>query len=276
MRASDIPPNLIDLAEHPVPANVLRQHCAAFPQAAQVALDLLRRIDLSDAKAGIAQESLAYAQLQSGAEHAKWLAGRTQSKSTPGRVDTTRTGNVIDILLNRPKARNAVDCVMRDALCEAFTVAALDPDVSRVNLHGAGKAFCMGGDLEEFGTTRDPAAAHTIRMQTLPALAILQCAHKFEAHVQGACVGSGLEMAAFAARLTATPDAWFQLPELAMGLIPGAGGCVSVTRRIGRRRAALMILSGKRISARTALGWGLIDAIVEDATAADRHADVAR
>jgi enoyl-CoA hydratase/carnithine racemase len=83
----------------------------------------------------------------------------------------------------------------------------------------------------------------------------------FHVHVQGACVGAGLEMAAFAARLIATPEAWFQLPELAMGLIPGAGGCVSVPRRIGRQRAALMFLSGRRINAATALRWGLIDAI---------------
>ncbi len=82
--------------------------------------------------------------------------------------------------------------------------------------------------------------------------------------MQGGCVGSGLEMAAFAARLTAAPDAWFQLPELAMGIIPGAGGCVSLSRRIGRQRAALMIISGRRISARTALNWGLVDAIMDD------------
>jgi enoyl-CoA hydratase/carnithine racemase len=83
----------------------------------------------------------------------------------------------------------------------------------------------------------------------------------FDVHVQGACIGAGVEIAAFAARLTATADAWFQLPELAMGLVPGAGGCVSVPRRIGRQRAALMILSGRRINAPTALRWGLIDAI---------------
>jgi enoyl-CoA hydratase/carnithine racemase len=49
-----------------------------------------------------------------------------------------------------------------------------------------------------------------------------------------------------------------------MGVMPGAGGCVSVSRRMGRQRAALMILSGKRINARTALGWGLVDAIIDD------------
>ena len=55
-----------------------------------------------------------------------------------------------------------------------------------------------------------------------------------------------------------------QLPELAMGILPGAGGCVSLTRRIGRQRTALMILSGRRIGARQALDWGLIDAIVDE------------
>ena len=77
-------------------------------------------------------------------------------------------------------------------------------------------------------------------------------------------MGSALEMAAIAGRITASPSAWFQLPELAMGVLPGAGGCVSVSRRIGRQRTALMILSGKRIGAQTALKWGLIDAIIDD------------
>ena len=65
-------------------------------------------------------------------------------------------------------------------------------------------------------------------------------------------------------RLTASPEAWFQLPELAMGILPGAGGCVSLTRRIGRQRTALMILSGKRLNARQALAWGLVDAVMDE------------
>ena len=99
--------------------------------------------------------------------------------------------------------------------------------------------------------------------------ALAPIADKLDVHVQGGCVGAGLELAAYAARFTAAPDAWFQLPELAMGILPGAGGCVSLTRRIGRQRAALMMLSGKRISASTALGWGLIDAIAGDKSGAD-------
>jgi enoyl-CoA hydratase/carnithine racemase len=76
-------------------------------------------------------------------------------------------------------------------------------------------------------------------------------------------------MVAWARRIVAAPDAWFQLPELAMGLLPGAGGCVSISRRIGRQRTALMLLSSKRIPARVALDWGLIDAI-EGNLAADQ------
>jgi enoyl-CoA hydratase/carnithine racemase len=133
--------------------------------------------------------------------------------------------------------------------------------VHKVTLRAVGEAFCVGGELEEFGTTRDPASAHLIRRRSLPAAAIAARASILDVHAQGACIGAGLEIAAFAARFTAAPRAWFQLPELSMGLIPGAGGCVSVPARIGRQRAALLILSGRRIDAETALSWGLIDMI---------------
>ncbi len=275
MHSSTIPSDPAELAESPITAALLRKQVAAWPQAAAVTLDLLHSIDLEDPAHGLIHESLAYGMLQGGNDHVTWLSRpRDVLGSEPGRVRVSRTGNVLQIILDRPMARNAIDCAMRDALHDAFTVAMLDPDVLTVRMLGAGRAFCVGADLDEFGTTRDPATAHCIRMQTLPALAIIRCAHKFEAHVQGACIGSGLEMAAFAHRVTATRDAWFQLPELAMGLIPGAGGCVSVARRIGRRRAALMILSGKRINAKTALNWGLIDAIVNDPAVNHRHADI--
>ncbi|MGE4306474.1 MAG: enoyl-CoA hydratase/isomerase family protein, partial [Novosphingobium sp.] len=66
-------------------------------------------------------------------------------------------------------------------------------------------------------------------------------------------------------KVRASRRSWFQLPELAMGILPGAGGCVSLTHRIGRQRALLLILSGKRIGARQALDWGLIDALMDEA-----------
>ena len=87
------------------------------------------------------------------------------------------------------------------------------------------------------------------------------CAERIEVRVHGACVGAGIELPAFAARLSARADAFFELPEVAMGLIPGAGGTVSLPRRIGRQRTAWLALSGERIDVDTAMAWGLVDEV---------------
>ena len=79
--------------------------------------------------------------------------------------------------------------------------------------------------------------------------------------VHGQVLGSGLEMAAFCGRIEAADDTVFGLPELSLGLIPGAGGTVSVTRRIGRWRTAYLVLSGHTIDPSVALAWGLVDAV---------------
>jgi enoyl-CoA hydratase/carnithine racemase len=179
-------------------------------------------------------------------------------------VRLARDGRTLTVVLDRPWARNAIDQAMRDALFEAFTLAAMDTDITTIRLRSTGDVFSVGADLDEFGTTLDPATAHAIRGRSLPALALARRPGLLDVHVQGACIGAALEIAAFAGRLTASQKAWFQLPELSMGIIPGAGGCVSVPRRIGRQRTALMLLSGRRITAAVALRWGLIDAIVDE------------
>jgi enoyl-CoA hydratase len=251
------------IVEHPVSVDALIRQTTRAPRAAAVAVQLLRSLDGLSCARALPLESFCYGLLQGSAEHEAWLASRVPAKQRApvGRLIVERRESVLHVTLDRPQARNAIDRQLRDQLFEAFTLAVLDPEVRSVRLRAVGPAFSIGGDLEEFGTTRDPATAHLIRSRTLPALALAGRAEILDVHVQGACVGAGLEIAAFAGRLTATSDAWFQLPELAMGLIPGAGGCVSVPRRIGRQRAALMILSGRRINATTALRWGLIDAI---------------
>lgn len=79
--------------------------------------------------------------------------------------------------------------------------------------------------------------------------------------LHGACIGSGIELAAFAGTVDAAPDVMIGLPEVSMGLIPGAGGTVSVTRRIGRHRTCWLALTGRRVDAMTALEWGLVDTV---------------
>ena len=254
--------------ELPISAEALIMQVEQAPHAAAVTVQLLRASEGLPIERALMLESLSYGLLQGSEEYAAWLASRAhvEHRLTPGRVIVERHGAVLDVVLDRPEARNAINREMRDQLFEAFTLAALDGELRSVRLRAVGATFSAGGDLSEFGTTSDPAMAHLIRARTLPALALIGRADIVDVHVQGACIGAGIEMAAFAGRVTAASSAWFQLPELAMGLIPGAGGCVSVPRRIGRQRAALMMLSGQPIDAATALRWGLIDAIEEQAS----------
>jgi enoyl-CoA hydratase/carnithine racemase len=96
-----------------------------------------------------------------------------------------------------------------------------------------------------------------------PAALLLRCAAKVTAHLHGACVGAGIELAAFAGRVTAAPDTVIRLPEIGMGLIPGAGGTASLPVRVGRERTAYLALSGAALTAAEALRWGLVNEITE-------------
>lgn len=262
-------PQLDAVIEAPVSLDTVVRHVLAMPHAAAVFVQLLRLIEDMPVDAALTTESLAYAVLQGSTEHATWISAQHMEKpvrSAPGRVRLERSGDRLLIVLDDPANGNAIDRAMRDELHDAFALAALDATIVEVSLRAEGRTFSLGAALEEFGTTVDPATAHAIRWHTLPARQACRCAGKLDVWVRGGCVGSGLELAAWASRLTASHDAWFQLPELAMGILPGAGGCVSLSRRIGRQRTALMVLSGKRLSAKAALAWGLVDAIVDDQT----------
>ena len=79
--------------------------------------------------------------------------------------------------------------------------------------------------------------------------------------MHGRCIGAGVELPAFAGRVEAQAQTTFQLPELRMGLVPGAGGTVAVTGRIGRWRTAYLALTGCVLDTATALEWGLVDAV---------------
>ena len=239
----------------------------AAPIAATVLVQLLRATAALPVADGLVAESLAYATLQAGPEFARWLAGRKRrppaTRRDPGPpVLLERDAAVLEIRLNRPSRWNALSVELRDALVEAFQLVAADPSIERARVSGIGRCFSIGGDLDEFGTVPDPATGHVVRSLRLPAAALALSAERVAFHLHGACIGAGIELPAFAQRVTAVPDAFFQLPELRFGLIPGAGGCISLPRRIGRQRTAYLALSGRRISAATAREWGLVDEIV--------------
>lgn len=247
-------------------AGALIEGIRRAPLAACVLVQLLRASEGLPLESALFAESLAYSSLQTGPEFQAWLqanrAAQPLAHSDQGpAVLIEREASALRLRLNRPSLRNSMSVEMRDALIEALQLVLADDSLEKVTLAGAGKCFSTGGDLSEFGSAPDPVTAHLVRSLALPGRLLAACAERVCARLHGACVGSGIEFPAFAGRLLAAPDAWFQLPELKFGLIPGAGGTVSIARRIGRQRLAGWVLSGRRIDAATALAWGLVDAI---------------
>lgn len=242
----------------------------AAPLAAMVLVQLLRATEGLEIARALVFESLAYATLQAGGEFRHWLATAQRpalpQATEPGApVLIERRGAKLHLRLNRPGRRNALSVEMRDALVEALELIAADSTITEVTVSGEGKCFSAGGDLGEFGTAPDPAAGHAVRStRSVPQL-LARCAPRLKFHVHGAAVGAGVEMAAFGAYVEATPETFFQLPEIRFGLIPGSGGCVSIARRIGRLRAGYLALSARRLDAPTACAWGLVDKVVEHA-----------
>ncbi len=240
-----------------------------WPIAAATCDDVLRSVDPAGAALpGVVTESLAYSTLQAGPEFARWLAARGPATmpDIADPVQAHRDGDTLHIAFNRPQRHNAFSTDARAALLEALAVAQLDSSVDQVVLTGNGPSFCSGGDLDEFGTFTDPASAHLARTRYSPALAL----DAITARLGPACrarsarpgarqrIGDGRILRSHRSRA----DTVFGLPELSLGLIPGAGGTVSVTRRIGRWRTAYLVLSGHDLSTRLPSRWpgSLVDA----------------
>lgn len=93
-------------------------------------------------------------------------------------------------------------------------------------------------------------------------MSVQRLSDKTIAYLHGTCAGAGIEIPSFASKVIVDESVNIFLPEIAMGLIPGAGGTVSIPNRIGRQRTAYLAVTGNSISSETALEWGLADEIL--------------
>jgi enoyl-CoA hydratase len=250
----------------PQDASAIIANIIEHPLAAMTVVQLLRHNEDVAPAQGLFAESLAYASLQGGPEFARAFTSAPEPGMRAQEPDCAvlveRTGDDLGITLNRPHARNAYSTAMRDGLYDALQLLRMDERLRRAVVRGAGTCFCIGGDLREFGTRTDVSSAHAVRSSRNVASTLLELGSRLEFHLHRACIGSGIEIPAFAARVVANSNTFVQLPEIKLGLLPGAGGTVSILRRIGRHRTAYLALSARRINAATALQWGLVDAVI--------------
>jgi len=244
--------------------NYLTDVITQTPVAASTLVQLLRMSEHLSFDEALVAESLAYSALLGGSEFSRWRkanpARRLQISDRP-RIRLEREDDVLSIVLAHPERRNAIDAQMRDELVEALQLPLLDESIRKVWIRGEGPCFSSGGDLAEFGTAKDLALAHHIRVMQSPVRDIHRLKSRAITVLHGDCVGSGLEIGVAAGHVIGNENVSFRLPEVSMGLIPGAGGTVSVSRRIGRHRACFLALSNQAIKAPEALAWGLVDEI---------------
>lgn len=236
---------------------------ASAPIAASILAKTLRigaHLSFEDA---LEIESLAYSTLLGGSEFARWLGGRKPQRDVRSlpRVDYARDGDVVTLTLDDGPRGNAMTAGMRDSLYEALANVLDDPTAPQLVLQGSGRCFSTGGYLPEFGTARDLAQAHAVRSLRSCARLLHRLGSRAQVRLHGACIGSGIEIPAAAALRIGAPDTFVQLPELRMGLIPGAGGTVGIARAIGRHRLCWLALGGFRLNAKQALEWSLLHAI---------------
>ena len=173
-----------------------------------------------------------------------------------GAVRLECEGAIAVLVVDNPPV-NASSVEVRGALLAAIRDVDGDPAIEAAVIIGAGNSFIAGSDIKEFGKPiEDPQLPQIIA-------AIGDCPKVFVAAIHGAALGGGFELALGCDARVATPDAVVGLPEVTLGMIPGAGGTQYLPRLIGVAAAIEMICAGRRINAADATQRGLIDAVIE-------------
>jgi enoyl-CoA hydratase len=167
-------------------------------------------------------------------------------------VSVEHDGAVLRIRLDRPEKLNAVDTPMLDELSAHIRSAETDESIRAVQLSGAGRGFCSGGDLTGGDTAGAADAANRV------VRAITSLPKPVVAGVHGGAVGFGCALALSCDLVVAASSAYFQLAFTRVGLMPDGGASALLAELIGRARTARMAMTAERVPAATAFEWGMI------------------
>ena len=171
---------------------------------------------------------------------------------------------VAELVLDRPKAMNAVSTEMARCLAEACAALAADREVRAVVLSSTHeRAFCVGADLKERNSFSDAELGRQRPHARAAYTGVLELPMPTVAAVHGYALGGGFELALSCDLIVADPSAVVGLPEVSVGVIPGGGGTQLLPRRVGAARAAELIFSARRVEAREARELGLVDQLAE-------------
>ncbi|MER0447909.1 enoyl-CoA hydratase-related protein [Streptomyces sp. Edi4] len=183
-------------------------------------------------------------------------------------VVVRREGYVAELVLDRPKAMNAVSTEMARSIAAACDALAADAD-ARVTVVTSSneRAFCVGADLKERNSLSD---AELVRQRPTARAAytgVLDLPMPTVAAVHGFALGGGFELALACDVIVGDASTVVGLPEVSVGVIPGGGGTQLLPRRVGAARAAELVFTARRVEAVEARELGLVDVLAEDARA---------
>ncbi|MEE2760378.1 MAG: 3-hydroxyacyl-CoA dehydrogenase NAD-binding domain-containing protein [Pseudomonadota bacterium] len=167
--------------------------------------------------------------------------------------------DVAVITIDNPPV-NPMSSAVCIGLSNRFTEVSADDAVIGIVLTGAGRAFVAGADIREFGKPRPKDAPHLRDV----AMQIENCDKPVVAAINGACAGGGLELALGCHYRLAAPNAQIGLPEVKLGLVPGAGGTQRLPRVTGPKVALDVIVKGDLLPAPKAAEFGIIEGVIED------------
>jgi enoyl-CoA hydratase/carnithine racemase len=181
---------------------------------------------------------------------------------------------VAELVLDRPKAMNAVSTEMAAGIGAACGALGADAGVSVVVVtSSSGRAFCVGADLKERNALSDAELVRQRPRARAAYTGVLELPMPTVASVHGYALGGGFELALACDLIVADGTAVLGLPEVSVGVIPGGGGTQLLPRRVGAARAAELIFTARRLPAAEALALGLIDRLTPDG--GDREAALA-
>ncbi|ARZ68212.1 enoyl-CoA hydratase-related protein [Streptomyces sp. HU2014] len=180
-------------------------------------------------------------------------------------VAVRRHGHVAELVLDRPKAMNAVSTEMGRRIGEATAALAADASARVVVLTSTHeRAFCVGADLKERNSFTDADLGRQRPHARAAYTGVLELPMPTVAAVHGFALGGGFELALSCDVIVADTTAVVGLPEVSVGVIPGGGGTQLLPRRVGAARAAELIFTARRVPAEEARELGLVDQLVAE------------